>query len=231
MGKHGKKYNASAKTIDAENRYELNEAVEKIQGFDKAKFDETIDIAVRLGVDPKHADQMVRGVSMLPHGTGKTVRVVVIAKGEKEAEAKEAGADHVGGDDIVEKIQGGWLDFDKLIVTPDMMAKVGRLGTILGPRGLMPNPKAGTVTTDIAKTVEQVKAGRVEYRVDKNGIVHSIVGKASFDQGKLVENVQALMESIQKAKPASAKGTYVQSVTLSSTMGPGVAIDPASIAK
>lgn len=229
MAKHGKKYTTSKQTLEAEKKYSLAEAMEKLSGFEKRNFDQTVDIAIRLGVDPKHADQMVRGVSMLPHGTGKTIRVAVITKGEKEAEAKEAGADFVGGDDLIEKIQGGWFDFDKLIASPDMMSKVGKLGTILGPRGLMPNPKAGTVTPDIKKTVEDVKAGRIEYRVDKTGIVHTIVGKISFEKEKLVENAKVLMDSILKAKPSSAKGTYIHSITVSPSMGPGVSVDPASL--
>ncbi|MCB0273045.1 MAG: 50S ribosomal protein L1 [Bdellovibrionales bacterium] len=229
MAKHGKKYINSLKKIKEGQKYTLEKAIEHVHGFEKRNFDQTVDVAIKLGVDPKHADQMVRGVSLLPHGTGKTVRVAVITKGDKEAEAKAAGADFVGSDDLVEKIQGGWFDFDKLIATPDMMSKVGKLGTILGPRGLMPNPKAGTVTTDVKKTVEQVKAGRIEYRVDKSGIIHTIIGKISFDQQKLVENAKALMESVTKAKPSTAKGTYIQSITVSPTMGPGVAVDPASI--
>ncbi|MCB1198417.1 MAG: 50S ribosomal protein L1 [Deltaproteobacteria bacterium] len=229
MAKHGKKYINAAKTVEVGQLYDLEAAVDKMKSFEERKFDQTVDIAVRLGVDPKHADQMVRGVSLLPHGTGKTVRVAVIAKGEKEAEAKAAGADFVGSDDLVEKIQGGWFEFDKLIATPDMMSKVGKLGTVLGPRGLMPNPKAGTVSTDVGKTVQQIKAGRIEYRVDKTGIVHTVIGKISFDKIKLVENAKTLMESIVKAKPSSAKGTYIKTVTLSPTMGPGVSVDPASI--
>lgn len=229
MAKHGKKYTKSLEQVELGQVYDLETAVDKLQSFESRNFDQTVDIAIRLGVDPKHADQMVRGVSLLPHGTGKTVRVAVIAKGEKEEEAKKAGADFVGSDDLVEKIQGGWFDFDKLIATPDMMSKVGKLGTVLGPRGLMPNPKAGTVSADVAKTVEQVKAGRIEYRVDKTGIVHTIIGKVSFDKTKLVENAKTLMESINKAKPSSAKGTYIKSVTLSPTMGPGVSVDPASV--
>jgi large subunit ribosomal protein L1 len=226
----GKRYTNSAKNVVAKKLLTIPQAVEVISKFQKAKFDETIDIAVRLGVDPKHADQMVRGSTMLPNGTGKTVRVAVIAKAEKEAEAKAAGADHFGQDDLIDKIKEGWFEFDKLIATPDMMSKVGKIGTVLGPRGLMPNPKTGTVTTDVAKTVKEIKAGRVEYKVDKAGIVHTIVGKLSFDSTKLQENVTMLMESIVKAKPSTAKGVYIKSITLSSTMGPGVAIDPSSVA-
>ncbi len=226
----GKRYKKSAEAIDAKKMYTVEQAVEVISKFQKAKFDETIDVAVRLGVDPKHADQMVRGSTMLPNGTGKTVRVAVIAKAEKEAEAKAAGADHFGSDDLIDKIKEGWFDFDKLIATPDMMSKVGKIGTVLGPRGLMPNPKTGTVTTDITKTVKEIKAGRVEYKVDKAGIVHTIVGKLSFDSKKLHQNVSTLMESIVKAKPSTAKGVYIKSITLSSTMGPAVSIDPSSVA-
>jgi large subunit ribosomal protein L1 len=226
----GKRYKKSAEAIEAKKMYTVEQAVEVISKFQKAKFDETIDVAVRLGVDPKHADQMVRGSTMLPNGTGKTVRVAVIAKAEKEAEAKAAGADHFGSDDLIDKIKEGWFDFDKLIATPDMMSKVGKIGTVLGPRGLMPNPKTGTVTTDITKTVKEIKAGRVEYKVDKAGIVHTIVGKLSFDSKKLHQNVSTLMESIVKAKPSTAKGVYIKSITLSSTMGPAVSIDPSSVA-
>ncbi len=226
----GKRYKKSAEAVDAKKMYTVEQAVEVISKFQKAKFDETIDVAVRLGVDPKHADQMVRGSTMLPNGTGKTVRVAVIAKAEKEAEAKAAGADHFGSDDLIDKIKEGWFDFDKLIATPDMMSKVGKIGTVLGPRGLMPNPKTGTVTTDITKTVKEIKAGRVEYKVDKAGIVHTIVGKLSFDSKKLHQNVSTLMESIVKAKPSTAKGVYIKSITLSSTMGPAVSIDPSTVA-
>jgi large subunit ribosomal protein L1 len=226
----GKRYKKSVTTVDQKKLYTIAEAATVLSKFEKAKFDETIDICVRLGVDPKHADQMVRGATMLPNGTGKTLRVAVIAKPEKEAEAKAAGADHFGGDDLIEKIKGGWFEFDKLVSTPDMMSKVGKIGTVLGPRGLMPNPKTGTVTTDIAKTVKEIKAGRVEYKVDKAGIVHTIVGKLSFDSQKLQENITSLMESIVKAKPSTSKGTYIKSITVSSTMGPGVSIDPASVA-
>ena len=229
MATQGKRYKKSAENIDAKKMYSIEQAVEVISKFQKAKFDETIDIAVRLGVDPKHADQMVRGSTMLPNGTGKSVRVAVIAKAEKEAEAKAAGADHFGSDDLIDKIKEGWFEFDKLIATPDMMSKVGKIGTVLGPRGLMPNPKTGTVTTDVAKTVKEIKAGRVEYKVDKAGIVHTIVGKLSFDSKKLQENMSTLMESIVKAKPSTAKGVYIKSITLSSTMGPAVSIDPSTV--
>lgn len=229
MAKHGKKYKKSAEAVDAKKTYTIAEAVKVISKFEKLKFDQTIDIAVRLGVDPKHADQMVRGSTLMPHGTGKTVRVAVIAKPEKEADAKAAGADHFGSDDLIDKIKEGWLEFDKLIATPDMMSKVGKIGTILGPRGLMPNPKTGTVTPDVAKAVKEIKAGRVEYKVDKAGIVHTIVGKLSFDSNKLSENLSTLMDSIVKAKPSTAKGQYIKSITLSSTMGPGVNIDPSTV--
>ncbi len=225
----GKRYTKSAEGVEAKKLYTIEQAVEVISKTQKTKFDETIDVAVRLGVDPKHADQMVRGSTMLPNGTGKTVRVAVIARAEKEAEAKAAGADHFGSDDLIDKIKDGWFEFDKLIATPDMMSKVGKIGTVLGPRGLMPNPKTGTVTTDITKTVKEIKAGRVEYKVDKAGIVHTIVGKLSFDSKKLGENLSSLMESIVKAKPSTAKGVYIKSITISSTMGPGVSIDPSSV--
>lgn len=225
----GKRFKKSAEAVDVKKMYTLEQAVDVLSKFQKAKFDETIDIAVRLGVDPKHADQMVRGATLLPNGTGKTVRVAVIAKPEKEAEAKAAGADFFGSDDLIDKIKDGWFDFDKLIATPDMMSKVGKIGTVLGPRGLMPNPKTGTVTTDITRTVKEIKAGRVEYKVDKAGIVHTIVGKLSFDSKKLHENLSSLMESIVKAKPSTAKGVYIKSITISSTMGPGVAIDPSTV--
>ncbi len=226
----GKRYKKSAESIEAKKMYTIEQAVEVLSKFQKAKFDETIDVAVRLGVDPKHADQMVRGSTMLPNGTGKTVRVAVIAKPEKESEAKSAGADHFGSEDLIDKIKDGWFEFDKLIATPDMMSKIGKIGTVLGPRGLMPNPKTGTVTTDISKTVKEIKAGRVEYKVDKAGIVHTIVGKLSFDSKKLHQNMATLMESIVKAKPSTAKGVYIKSITLSSTMGPAVSIDPSTVA-
>jgi len=228
----GKKYSEAAKKIDPEKRYALEEAIKIVADNKLAKFDETVEVAVRLGVDPRQADQNVRGTVVLPHGTGKTERVLVIAKGEKEREAKDAGADFVGGDEIVKKIQEeNWLDFDRVIATPDMMGQVGRIGKILGPRGLMPNPKVGTVTFDVAKAVTEVKAGKVDYRVDKAGVVHARIGKLSFGEQKLLDNAHALLSAIIKAKPASAKGNYVKSVALSSTMGPGVRVDTASAAK
>jgi len=228
----GKKFREAAKNIDREKRYALEEAIKIVSGNKLAKFDETVELAVRLGVDPRQADQNVRGTVVLPHGTGKTERVLVIAKGEKEREAKDAGADFVGGDEIVKKIQEeNWLDFDRVIATPDMMGQVGRIGKILGPRGLMPNPKVGTVTFDVAKAVSEVKAGKVDYRVDKAGVVHARIGKISFGEQKLLDNAHALMAAIVRAKPSSAKGIYVKSVALSSTMGPGVRIDTSSAAK
>lgn len=225
MGKQGKKYVASAKKVDAVANYSLRDSVTKVKETAYAKFDESVDLAVNLGVDPKHADQMVRGTVILPHGTGKVVRVVVFAKGEKDKEAREAGADFVGAEDLVEKIAGGWTDFDKAVATPDIMGLVGKLGKVLGPRGLMPNPKVGTVTFDVGRAVEEIKGGKVEYRVDKAGIVHVPVGKVSFDAQKLYENTASVLESIVKAKPSSSKGKYVKAVNISSTMGPGVKID------
>jgi large subunit ribosomal protein L1 len=223
--KRGKRYREAAKDIDRENVYALEEAVRLIKESAKAKFDETIDFAARLGVDPRRADQMVRGTVRLPHGTGKSVKVLVLAKGEKETEAKEAGADYVGSAEFIDKIKGGWLEFDAAIATPDMMSEVGKLGKILGPRGLMPNPKAGTVTFDVGKAVQDLKAGRIEYRVDRAGNIHSQVGKASFTEDQLVGNIRALVAELVRAKPASAKGRYIHSITLSSTMGPGVKVD------
>jgi len=228
MLRAGKKYRASAKLVQ-KPAYPLAEATPLLKKAAFAKFDETVELAIRLGVDPKHADQMVRGTVVLPHGLGKSKRVIVIGSGEKVREAREAGADDVGGDDLVQKIQGGWMDFDAVIATPDMMKSVGRLGKLLGPRGLMPNPKTGTVTLDVARAVKEVKAGKVEFRVDKTGIVHCPVGKVSFDAEKLAENAQALISSVLKAKPATAKGRYVRSIVMSSTMGPGIAIDLASV--
>ncbi|NPV04261.1 MAG: 50S ribosomal protein L1 [Syntrophaceae bacterium] len=225
----GKRYTEAKKKIEPGKRYPLKEAVEIAVSTAGAKFDETLDAAIRLGVDPKHADQMVRGSVALPHGLGKTVRVLVFAKGEKEKEALDAGADYAGSDDLVEKIKGGWLEFDRVVATPDMMGTVGKLGKILGPRGLMPNPKVGTVTFDVGKVVKELKAGKVEFRVEKAGIVHSPVGKASFGAEKLLENVTALLETIIKLKPASSKGTYLKSISLSTTMGPGVKVDPLDV--
>jgi large subunit ribosomal protein L1 len=224
----GKKYDQAAKLIE-KPAYTLAEAMPLVKKAAFAKFDETVEVAMRLGVDPKHADQMVRGTVVLPHGLGKSVRVVVIASGDQVREGREAGADESGGEDIVQKIQGGWMEFDAVIATPDMMKSVGRLGKILGPRGLMPNPKTGTVTMDVAKAVREVKAGKVEFRVDKTGIVHCPVGKVSFDVEKLAENAHALISSVIKAKPATAKGRYIKSIVVSSTMGPGVPIDTASV--
>ena len=228
MAKEGKKFRESAKLIE-KSAYTLAEAMPLVKKAAYAKFDETVEVAMRLGVDPKHADQMVRGTVVLPHGLGKTKRVIVIASGDKVREAREAGSDEVGGDDLVQKIQGGWMEFDAVVATPDMMKSVGRLGKVLGPRGLMPNPKTGTVTLDVARAVKEVKAGKVEFRVDKTGIIHCPVGKASFDAEKLTENAGALISSVIKAKPASAKGKYVRSIVISSTMGPGVPIDPTSV--
>src|SRR5208337_4856848 len=222
----GKKYLEALKKIDREKRYSLEEALRVVVANKLAKFDETVEMAVRLNVDPRQADQNVRGTVVLPNGTGKVARVLVLAKGEKEKEARDAGADYVGGEDLVKKIQDeNWLDFDRVIATPDIMGAVGRIGKILGPRGLMPNPRVGTVTFDIAKAVSEVKAGKVDYRVDKAGVVHAPLGKVSFGPQKLVENTSAVLAAIVRSKPASAKGNYVQSVAISSTMGPGVKID------
>lgn len=226
MPKRGKKYQESLKLVDKTTLYDPQEAVELVQQTAKAKFDETIELSVRLGVDPRHADQQVRGAVVLPHGTGKTRKVLVFAKGDKAKEAENAGADYVGAEEYVTKIQNeNWLDFDVVVATPDMMGVVGRLGRILGPKGLMPNPKSGTVTFDVEKAVKDIKAGKVEYRVDKNGIVHVPVGKKSFGTEKLLENFQTVMEAIIKAKPAAAKGRYLRSVVISSTMGPGIKIN------
>ena len=227
--KPGKRRAAALQKPDGSHRYTLNEAISIVKELAFANFDESVDVAVRLGVDPKHADQMVRGAVVLPHGTGKTNRVLVFAKGEKVLEAEDAGADYVGADDLVAKITEGWLDFDTVIATPDMMGQVGRLGRILGPRGLMPNPKVGTVTFDVGKAVREAKAGKVEFRVEKAGIVHAQVGKRSFATPELAGNVRSLVSALVKAKPAAAKGTYLRSVTLSSTMGPGIKVDPGTI--
>jgi large subunit ribosomal protein L1 len=222
----GKKYKEAAAKVDRAKKYTLEDACKLLPQTKIAKFDESVDIDVRLGVDPKHADQMVRGAVVLPHGTGKSQRVAVIAKGDKANEARAAGADFVGAEDLVERIQKeSWTDFDSMVATPDMMGLVGRLGRILGPKGLMPNPKVGTVTTDVAKAVRELKAGRVEFRVEKAGIVHARIGKASFGADKLKENAQTMVETLLRAKPASAKGTYMRSVTLSTTMGPGIRVD------
>jgi len=229
MTTKGKKLLESKKNVEPGKRYSLKEAVEIVVNNAKAKFDETVETAIRLGVNPQHADQMVRGSVVLPHGLGKTVRVLVFAKGEKEKEALEAGADVVGADDIVEKIKGGWLDFDRVVATPDMMGSVGKLGKILGPRGLMPNPKVGTVTFEVGRAVNELKAGKVEFRVEKAGIVHTPVGKVSFGVDRLMENVKAVVETVVKLKPASSKGTYMKAISLSSTMGPGVKVDPLDV--
>jgi len=224
----GKNFEA-AKAKVQDRPYTLEEALPLVKAMKFAKFDETVEVAIRLGVDPKHADQMVRGTVVLPHGLGKSKRVLVIAGAEKQKDAQEAGADVTGGDEIVEKILGGWMDFDAVVATPDMMRGVGRLGKVLGPRGLMPNPKTGTVTTDISKAVREIKAGKVEFRVDKTGIVHAPLGKTSFDVEALVANAHALVDSIVKAKPSAAKGRYLKSITVSSTMGPGVRIDTTTV--
>ncbi len=227
MANASKRYRAAFEQIDREKLYDLAEAIALLKAAPAAKFDESVDLAINLGVDPKHADQMVRGAIVLPHGTGKETRVLVFAKGDKEKEAREAGADHVGGEDLAKKIQTeNWLDFERVIATPDMMSVVGRLGKILGPRGLMPNPKLGTVTMDVGRAVREQKAGKVEYRVDKSGIIHVSIGKRSFDAGQLAENAGTLIDVIAKAKPASSKGIYLQKISISTTMGPGLKIDP-----
>jgi len=224
MRKRGKKYTAARQHVE-ERAYGLEEALPLIQKLKFAKFDETVALSIRLGVDPKHADQMVRGTVVLPHGLGKSKRVLVIAGVDKQKDAEEAGADIVGGDELVERIAGGWIDFDAVVATPDMMRSVGKLGKVLGPRGLMPNPKTGTVTPNVAQAVKEIKAGKVEFRVDKTGIVHAPVGKMSFPPENLVENASALLDSIVRAKPSAAKGKYLRSITVSSTMGPGVRVD------
>ena len=229
MGKAGKKYREAKNKIDRTKRYTLEEALQLLPETSYVRFDEGIDVAIRLGVDPKKPDQMVRGTVVLPHGTGKEVKVLVFAQGEKEKEAREAGTDYVGGEDLVEKISKGWLDFDKAIATPDMMKVVSTVGKILGPRGLMPNPKVGTVTFEVGKAVQDIKSGKVEFKVDKAGNLHVAVGKVSFGQEKLQENVLALLDSVTKAKPASSKGAYVKGLTISTTMGPGIKIDPLSV--
>lgn len=226
--KHGKKYLESLKLIDSQRLYDIDEAVELALQTAKAKFDETVELSIKLGVDPRHADQQVRGVVVLPNGTGKKVRILAIAKGDRAAEAEAAGADYVGAEEMVAKIQNeNWFDYDVIVTTPDMMGLVGRLGKVLGPKGLMPNPKSGTVSPDLTRAINEIKAGKVEYRVDKTAIVHVPIGKASFGKEKLVENLNALMEAIIKAKPSASKGTYLKSVALSTTMGPGIRLNAA----
>ncbi len=227
--KPGKRYRESAAKTDSARAYPIEEAVEVLKSFPPSKFDETIEFSAQLGVDPKHADQQVRGTVLLPHGTGKTIRVLVLTRGEKEQEAKTAGADSVGSVELIEKIKEGWFEFDIAIATPDMMGEVGKLGKLLGPRGLMPNPKSGTVTFDVAKAVREAKAGKIEYRVDKGANIHVPVGKMSFEKQKLVDNIKALAQELVRAKPASAKGKYIKSMYISSTMGPSLAIDQASL--
>jgi large subunit ribosomal protein L1 len=229
MARIAKKYSEAIKKVDREKRYDMDEALELLPQMVFAKFDETVELALRLGVDPRHADQMVRGSVALPNGLGKKVRVLVFAKGQKEKEAEEAGAEFIGAEELIEKVQKGWLDFDKAIATPDMMGMVSKLGKILGPRGLMPNPKVGTVTFDIAKTVKEIKAGRVEFRVDKAGNLHIPVGKISFGKEKLLENVNSLLDTIVRLKPPSSKGTYVRGIAICTTMSPGIKIDPAYV--
>jgi large subunit ribosomal protein L1 len=228
MAKHGKKYVEAAKLIDSEATYEALEAIELVKKAATAKFDETVEVAVRLGVDPRKQDQAVRGVVVLPNGTGKTKRVLVFAKGEKAKEAEAAGADYVGDSDMINKIQQGWFDFDVCVATPDMMAEVGKLGRILGGKGLMPNPKAGTVTFDVAKAVQEIKAGKIEYRLDRAGQILAPIGKVSFDTEKLSENLKTLIDALNRAKPASAKGVYLKNIAISSTMGPGARVNAAS---
>ncbi|KJE29250.1 50S ribosomal protein L1 [Geobacillus thermoleovorans] len=230
MPKRGKKYLEALKLVDRFKAYPIAEAIELVKKTNIAKFDATVEVAFRLGVDPKKADQQIRGAVVLPHGTGKVARVLVFAKGEKAKEAEAAGADYVGDTEYINKIQQGWFDFDVVVATPDMMGEVGKLGRILGPKGLMPNPKTGTVTFDVAKAVQEIKAGKVEYRVDKAGNIHVPIGKVSFDNEKLAENFAAVYEAILKAKPAAAKGTYVKNVTITSTMGPGIKVDPSTVA-
>jgi large subunit ribosomal protein L1 len=224
MPKVGKKYAEVAKLVDSAATYEPTEAIELVKKTARAKFDETVEVAFRLGVDPKKADQQIRGAVVLPHGTGKVQRVLVFAKGDKAKEAEAAGADFVGDEDMINKINQGWFDFDVVVATPDMMASVGKLGRVLGPKGLMPNPKTGTVTFDVSKAIAEIKAGKIEYRVDKQGNIHAPIGKISFENDKLIENFRTLVDTIQKAKPAAAKGTYMRNVTVSSTMGPGVKV-------
>ena len=231
MPAKGKRYTDTSKKVEKETAYEISSAIALVKETATAKFDETIEAHVRLGVDPRHADQQVRATVVLPHGTGKTKKILVFAKGEKEKEALDAGADYAGLDELVTKIQGGWVDFDVVVATPDTMATVGKLGKILGPKGIMPNPKTGTVTMDVKKAIDEIKAGKIEFRVDKGGILHIGFGKASFSQEKLEENFRTFMEAVMKVKPTSAKGTYLKSITVKSTMGPGVKVSPAEIAR
>ena len=228
---HSKRYNNNFEKINREKEYSLEEAAELLSSFSPPKFDESIEVAINLGVDPKHADQIVRGTVALPNGIGKDIKVLVFAKDNLAEEAKKAGADFVGSDDMVEKVKGGWTGMDVVVATPDMMAEVGKLGKILGPRGLMPNPKTGTVTMDIAKAVTEVKAGKIEFRVEKNGIIHNSIGKVSFSKEKIVENARVFLEAILKAKPQAAKGIYMKKVTITSTMGPGIKLDKSSISR
>ncbi len=229
MKAKGKKYQGAAEKVDKTKRYLLEEGIRVVKETATAKFDETVELTVRLGVDPRQADQNIRGAVGLPHGLGKPVRVLAFAKGDKEKEAQEAGAEFVGNDDLIKKITDGWLDFDKVVATPDMMGAVGRIGKILGPRGLMPNPRSGTVAAEIGKAVEEIKAGRLEYRVDKAGIVHLPIGKVSFEANALLDNAKAVVGALLRAKPAAAKGTYIKSVAVAATMGPGIRIDPAEV--
>jgi large subunit ribosomal protein L1 len=226
--KHGKKYREAVAQVDKSRLYSSQEAVDLLKKISYSAFDGTVEVHMRLGVDPRHADQMVRGTAVLPHGTGRTVRVLVFAQGDKAREAEEAGADYVGAQDLIQRIEGGWLDFDVAVATPDMMGQVGRLGRILGPRGLMPNPRSGTVTLDVGRTVHDVKAGRVEFRVDRTALVHVPIGKVSFDDQRLLENLSALMDAVVAAKPSGAKGTYIRSVHLAATMSPGIRLDPSA---
>lgn len=225
----GKKMNSALEKVEKGKEYSLEDALQKVKELAYVKFDETVDIVFNLGVDPRKSDQMVRGTVVLPHGTGKTLRVLVFAKGEKELEAKQAGADFVGADDLVEKINKGWLDFDKVVATPDIMGVVGKLGKVLGPRGLMPNPKLGTVTFDVAKAVKEIKAGKVEYKTEKAGVVHVPIGKVSFDAKKLLDNAKAIIDSVTRAKPSTSKGRYLRGISVSSTMGPGLRVDVTSV--
>lgn len=231
MPRHGKNFRKAEEASDVQEKYSVEEAVSKSLGASFAKFDETVDVALKLGVDPKYSDQMVRGAVTLPNGLGKTVRVAVFCKGEKQAEAKAAGADFVGAEDLVEKIQGGWLDFDAAVATPDVMALVGKIGRVLGPRGLMPNAKTGTVTFDVSKAVNELKAGRVDFKVDKAGVLHAPLGKVSFGQEKILGNLKAFLDQVNRLKPTGAKGTYMQSMAVSTTMGPGLKVDMAQVKK